>query len=181
MWQYIWAHVIYHLIRWFPRNNRAKITVVMLVLTALLLVPQLWVLLQKHSTRWCSQPLFPLLITSIVFTFFVLGFAFLFVAMVPVPREVKVAFHIFGFINFVTGLVQIILTSKAEDCNSSTEELYKVSLALAVLSGVALVYVVLLLPFWVANQAKRGCVMDFRARQGICYEPVKCCSCLWHI
>ena len=48
-------------------------TVVAMVFTLLLLVPQFWVLLQKHSSRWCSQPLFPLLITSIVFTFFTIG------------------------------------------------------------------------------------------------------------
>ncbi|KAL8578308.1 hypothetical protein ACOMHN_005699 [Nucella lapillus] len=181
MWQYLWAHVIYHLIRWFPRNNRTKITVVALVLTLLLLVPQIWVLLQRHTTRWCSQPLFPMLIASIVFTFMVIGFAFLFVAMVPVPREVKVAFHIFGLLNFITGVIQAVFTSKAENCNSSTEELYKLSVALTVLSIIAIVYVVLLLPFWVVNAVKRDYVLDQRGRQGVCYEPVKCCSCLWHI
>ncbi|XP_076472660.1 uncharacterized protein LOC143302053 [Babylonia areolata] len=181
MWQYMWAHTVYHLIRWFPRNNRIKITLVVMALTVAMLMPQLWVLLQKHTTRWCSQPLFPMLITSIVFTFFVIGFAFLFVTMVPVPREVKIAFHVFGLVNFITGIIQVVFTSNAEDCNSSTEELYKMSLALAILSAIALVYIVLLLPFWVVNVVKRDCVLDTRERQGVCYEPVKCCSCLWHI
>ena len=48
----------------------------------------------------------------------VAGFGFLFIAMVPVPRQVKVAFHIFGLVNFVTGLIQIIYTSQAEQCVS---------------------------------------------------------------
>ncbi|KAK7497950.1 hypothetical protein BaRGS_00010821, partial [Batillaria attramentaria] len=112
-------------------------TVVVLLLTSLLLVPQLWVLLQKHTTRWCSQPLFPLLITSLVFTFFLVGFVFLFVAMVPVPREVKIAFHVFGLINCITGLVQLILASKAGDCENTTEDLYKISWALGIISLVA--------------------------------------------
>jgi hypothetical protein len=48
----------------------------------------------------------------------VAGFSFLFVAMVPVPREVKVAFHIFGLFNGIGGLTQVIYTSKAEECVS---------------------------------------------------------------
>ena len=27
MWQYCWPHIIYHVMRWFPRNNRMKMCV----------------------------------------------------------------------------------------------------------------------------------------------------------
>ncbi|XP_025081503.1 uncharacterized protein LOC112556577 [Pomacea canaliculata] len=182
MWQYVWAHLVYHLVRLFPRTNRFKITlVVVMVLTVCLLVPQFWVLLEGHSIRWCSQPLFPLLITSIIFTFFLIGFVFLFLTMMPVPREVKVAFHIFGFVTFLTALIQVGYTSKAEECNSSTEALYKLSVVLTVLGMVTLVYIVVLLPFWIANHVKLNCVLNTAERKGLCYEPVRCCSCLWHI
>lgn len=45
----------------------------MMVLTVLLLVPQVWVLLHDHSARWCVQPLLQLLIVSIVLTLFLIG------------------------------------------------------------------------------------------------------------
>jgi hypothetical protein len=36
--------------------------------------------------------------------------------MYPVPRQVKVAFHIFGLICFIESLVHIGLTAQASDC-----------------------------------------------------------------
>ncbi|KAJ8320247.1 hypothetical protein KUTeg_001834 [Tegillarca granosa] len=160
MWYYLWAHISYHLVRWFPRNNRRKIFAVLMFLSKCLLAPQLYVLAHKHTSRWCAQPLFELLIVSLVFTFILIGFTFLFILMIPVPRELKVAFHIFGLICFVEGLVLIGYVSKAEPC---------------------VIFFVLMLPFWIINKAKRDSVLDVRNRSGLCYEPVKCCSCLWHI
>lgn len=43
------------------------------------------------------------------------------------------------------------------------------------------VFIFLMVPFWVINAMKRGSVLDMRTREGVCYEPVKCCSCMWHI
>ena len=48
----------------------------------------------------------------------VLGFSFLFSLMDPVPWEVKVAFHIFGLITFVTGIIFTLFTSMAGECVS---------------------------------------------------------------
>ncbi|KAK3743313.1 hypothetical protein RRG08_007551 [Elysia crispata] len=181
MWQYLWAHAIFHMVRWFPPSNRIKITVVTMVITMCLLSPQFYVLLLNRTTRWCPEPLLSLLIISIVLTFFVIGFTFLFVTMIPVPREVKIAFHVFGLANFCTGLAQCISTLKGKDCQFTTIELYDISVALAVLSAIATVFVVFMLPFWIVNEKKKDSVLDRRNRTGICYEPVKCCSCLWHI
>ncbi|XP_005109063.1 uncharacterized protein LOC101852277 isoform X2 [Aplysia californica] len=165
----------------FEEGLTPKCTVVAVFATLCLLIPQFYVLLQDKTTRWCPEPLMPLLITSIIFTFFVIGFTFLFVTMVPVPREVKLTFHGFGLVTFITGMIQCVSTSKAQDCDFSTPELYDISLALAVLCGVSIVYVAVLLPFWIINQVKQNAVLDKGERRGVCYEPVKCCSCLWHI
>lgn len=184
MWHYWWAHFSYHLVRWFPRDNRKKINVVLAIFTIGLLVPQFIVLAHKHSTRWCPAHLFELLIVSIVFTFICLGFCFLFMIMNPVPRPVKVAFHIFGIVCFVETLVHIgYATSNAakEDCKSSTVALYYISYAFTWIGAASLVFIFLMVPFWVINAMKRGSVLDMRTREGVCYEPVKCCSCMWHI
>ena len=47
---------------------------------------------------------------------FIEGFSFLFSIMDPVPWEVKLAFHIFGGIVFILGLVQTAFTSLAGEC-----------------------------------------------------------------
>ena len=46
------------------------------------------------------------------------GFAFLFMVMVPVPRVVKIGFHVFGAVSLVISLAHIVLTSKAAECVS---------------------------------------------------------------
>ena len=43
------------------------------------------------------------------------------------------------------------------------------------------VFIGVMLPFWIINQARTNLVMDPYSRNGICFEPVKCCTCLWHI
>lgn len=44
--------------------------------------------------------------------------------MVPCPREVKIAFHVFGLITFCVGLAQIIATAKADECVSVITEIF---------------------------------------------------------
>ncbi|XP_050414447.1 uncharacterized protein LOC126828612 [Patella vulgata] len=181
MWQYLWAHIIYHLVRWFPRNNRLKIFLLVMILSVAFLVPQLLVLYLDHSKRWCGQPLFEFLIVSIILTLIMIGFTFLFMVMVPVPGLVKIIFHVFGVLGLITGLSYIILTSKATDCKNTTEALYTLSVILASITGISIGFYVLMLPFWLINTFWPKSVLDPPARTGICYEPVKCCSCLWHI
>ncbi|XP_041378028.1 uncharacterized protein LOC121390310 [Gigantopelta aegis] len=181
MWLYLWGHSVYHLIRWFPRNNRTKIFFMVMLITAVLVVPQFFVLLLDHSSRWCRYPLLELLIVSLVFTLFLIGFTFLFMVMMPVPRVVKIIFHVFGALSLIISLVHIILTSKAAECSTTTEALYYLSFALAILSGISICYFALVLPFWMMNRLWKNSVLDFQNRSGICYEPVKCCSCVWHI
>ncbi|PIK41650.1 hypothetical protein BSL78_21502 [Apostichopus japonicus] len=63
---------MYHLIRWFPKNNRLKIRILILLLSVGFLLPQFYVLLVEQSSRYCGQHLFGLLIASIVVTFVML-------------------------------------------------------------------------------------------------------------
>ncbi|OWF52056.1 hypothetical protein KP79_PYT21246 [Mizuhopecten yessoensis] len=155
--------------------------IVMMVITFALLVPQFYVLLQPTTARWCEQPLLQILIVSIIFTFISIGFTFLFMLMIPVPRELKIVFHIFGIMCFVEGLVAVVYTSQAGNCKSTTEELYYISLAIAWFTCVSIIFFAIMIPFWIINKVKRNSMVDRRSRQGVCYEPVKCCTCLWHI
>lgn len=181
MWQYFWAHAVYHITRWFPRNNRIKIRVVTLLFTFALLLPQILVLARPHSSRFCGQHLFEFLIVSIVFTFCMIGFAILFSVMDPVPWEVKLAFHIYGVVCFIFGIIVIAFTSQAADCRESTQELYWFSLSTGVLGMLTTGFFAVMLPFWIVNKIWARSVLDVRSRTGVCYEPVACCSCVWHI
>ncbi|KAK2184092.1 hypothetical protein NP493_283g04011 [Ridgeia piscesae] len=181
LWQYCWGHSVYHLTRWFPRNNRLKIRIVMMIFTIALLIPQFFVLAEPHTERFCGQHLFEFLVVSIVYTFCMIGFSFIFSLMDPVPWEVKFAFHIFGVITFVTGIVFTFFTSMAAECKVTTPELYYFSLAAVVITVVSLVFFAIVLPFWVINWWCVNSVLDYKNRDGICYEPANCCSCVWHI
>ncbi|XP_077864484.1 uncharacterized protein LOC144349993 [Saccoglossus kowalevskii] len=181
MWWYYFAHFIFHLVRWFPKNNRFKIRIVLLIFACAFLLPQFFVLTRDHSTRYCGQHLFELLIVGIIFTFCMIGFSFLFSLMDPVPWEVKIAFHVFGVISFVFGFAYVVLTANAESCSVYSAELYYLSLAIMVVCVLSMVFVAVMLPFWIINYVFRDSMLNKRERTGFCYEPVKCCSCVWHI
>lgn len=182
MWQYFYAHATYHGVRWFPQGNRCKISMFMIFMALLLPVPQLYVVTLERSSRVCEQPLLDLAIASIVLTFFTIAFSLLFSILIPVPRELKIAFHVFGVACLIVGLIQIFYTFKAqEDCSVSTPELYYLSLASSMFSLVTTVFLGLMFPFWILNKVKTNVVLDPYSRAGLCYEPTKCCTCLWHI
>ena len=51
--------------------------IVSMILTVGMLVPQIWVLAQPHTSRYCGQHLFEFLVMSIIFTFCMIGRYFL--------------------------------------------------------------------------------------------------------
>ncbi|CAH1773257.1 unnamed protein product [Owenia fusiformis] len=181
VWQYLWAHGVFHLIRWFPRTNRSKVRIFILLLTLAFLIPQIFVLATPESARFCGQHLFEFLIVSIVYTFCMIGFSVLFSIMDPIPWEVKLAFHIFGGITYLSGLLLTIFVSLAGECSVTTGTLYFFSLALSIFSVIGIVFLTVMVPFWIVNRIWKNSVLDLRYRTGVCYEPVKCCSCVWHI
>ncbi|KAL4221805.1 hypothetical protein ACF0H5_020059 [Mactra antiquata] len=182
MWQYFFAHATYHGVRWFPQGNRLKMSLFMITLAALMPIPQLRVVTLERSSRWCDQPLLPLAIASIILTFFTLGFSILFCVLIPVPRAVKIAFHVIGIGALIVGFWQIIATLMGfEVCSVSTPELYFLSQISSILSFGSIVFLTAVFPFWIINEVKKNLVLDPYSRDGICYEPVKCCTCIWHI
>eukprot|EP00062_Callorhinchus_milii_P016605 gi/632968072/ref/XP_007900329.1/ PREDICTED: uncharacterized protein LOC103184236 isoform X2 [Callorhinchus milii] len=160
MLHYCLAHTAYHLSRRLPKRSRLRL---------------------PKSSRYCEQPLLRNLTSFIVLTFLMTGFTVVLTLMDPVPREVKVAFHVFGVASFAQGMLTIAFTVTAPECAKTTPELYRLSLVLSVLSALATVFVLFTIPFWLANIFYPGMVLNKRSRAGICYEPVSHCSCLWHV
>ncbi|KAH3821101.1 uncharacterized protein LOC127832521 [Dreissena polymorpha] len=183
MWQYLLAHAAYHGVRWFPQGNRWKMALLMQFLSGGAVLGQIFVLWYfERVSRYCEQPLLPLEVASVILSIFTLGFTVVFCVLIPVTRAIKIVFHIFGVGCFVIGVWQIYsVVMSYETCSVTTPELYFLSQISAIMSGVAILVVVVMLPFWLLNACKRGIVLDPYSRTGICYEPAKCCTCLWHI
>ncbi|CAD5114769.1 DgyrCDS3813 [Dimorphilus gyrociliatus] len=89
--------------------------------------------------------------------------------MDPVPWEVKLVFHIFGLVTFISGLVTVGYTAQAGYCRISTNELYYYSIAACVLILLSTVYFVFLIPFWIAERFKPDIILDRKQRVG-CFE-----------
>ncbi|XP_064642898.1 uncharacterized protein LOC135497110 [Lineus longissimus] len=182
MWFYLWPHTVYHLMRWFPRNNRVKARVVVILFTLALLVPQFVILFQPHTGRYCGGHLLELLITGVVLSFLMAGFSIIFSIMDPVANQIKIAFHVSGVINLLY-LVSctVLFFTKSADCLVNTQELYYYSLAMLTLSLVAAALLLVTIPFWIANSLHKDNILNMKQRDGVCYEPVRCCQCIWHI
>ena len=43
------------------------------------------------------------------------GFSLLFCLLIPVPRELKIGFHVFGVASLIVGLIQTVYTFQAEE------------------------------------------------------------------
>ncbi|XP_072100909.1 uncharacterized protein [Mobula birostris] len=180
MLHYCLAHLAYHFSRQLPRRNRTKLQVLLVLLVTVFLFPQMFVLARPRSSRYCDQPLLYNLTTFIIFTFIMTGFTFLLTLMDPVPRELKVAFHAFGVGSFLQGIITTAFTIAAPECVNTTPELYHLSLVLSVLSMLATVFVILLIPFWLVNSVYRGMLLNTGSQAGICHRPVADCPCLWY-
>nr|XP_026689924.1 uncharacterized protein LOC113474186 isoform X1 [Ciona intestinalis] len=181
MWWYFYAHSMFHLTKWFPKDNRIKFRILLLLISIVLLVPEFIVLYLPKTSRACNLPLLNLLVASTVFLFFAIGFALLFSVMEPIPRLIKIAFHAFGVGSLILGVLTAVYTFQASSCEYSTPELYYWCYTSAVISLITCGYFALVLPFWILNEAKPLSVLNWRHRTGFCYEPVACCSCVWHI
>ncbi|XP_067945786.1 uncharacterized protein [Watersipora subatra] len=181
MWLYFIPHCVYHLMRWFPKNNRIKIRVLLIVSIAAMLVPQFYVLLNERSLRYCQIPLLQFLAATIAFTFVMIGFTILFALMDPVPFQVKIVFHVFGCLMYGYSIGKTILVFYATECRTYSTELYWYSIVDGVLSIVCAAFFILTVPFWILNQLKAKSILDRDKRTGVCYEAVDCCSCIWHV
>lgn len=153
----------------------------MFILSALILTIHFVILTMQRTTRACDQPLFNLLLASIVFFLFSFSFGMIFWIVEPVPTFAKVLFHCFGLASFLLGAITMSFSFSAESCKSSSTELYYWSLTSGVLCLLCFIYFAFTVPFWILNGVRRGSVLDTKLRKGLCYEPVSNCSCLWHV
>lgn len=134
MFLYMLIFMAYHGSRWIPRNQRLKFQIVNAVFTALVLVPQFYVMGRPKSSRYCRQPLLNNLSASIAFSFVASGFSVIFTLIYPVPQSLWASYHVFGLLTCGHGLCTAILTLTAAACAKTTPELYYMSLILTALS-----------------------------------------------
>ncbi|XP_048471137.1 uncharacterized protein LOC109910859 [Rhincodon typus] len=181
MLHYCIAHLAYHFSRQLPKRSRAKFEILVMMLVTILLFPQIFVLLRPKSSRYCGQPLLINLTSFIIFTFIMTGFTIILTLMDPISNEVKVAFHVYGVGSFAQGIITTAFTVTAPQCANTTPELYYLSLVLSVLSVLATVFIVFLIPFWLAEVLYPGVILNGRSRARICHKLVASCSYLWHV
>ncbi|XP_051269799.1 uncharacterized protein LOC127371169 [Dicentrarchus labrax] len=134
MFLYMLIFMAYHSSRWIPKNQRLKFQIVNAVFTALVLVPQFYVMGRPKSSRYCRQPLLNNLSASIALSFIASGFSVIFTLIEPVPQSLWAAYHVFGLLTCGQGLCTAILTLTAAACAKTTPELYYMSLILTVAS-----------------------------------------------
>ncbi|XP_075045776.1 uncharacterized protein LOC142106691 [Mixophyes fleayi] len=146
-----------------------------------LTVPEVYVLLRPSSSRFCSQPLLDNLICNIGFTLFTTAFSLILVLLDPLPRWLRVLFHTFGAASFVEGICTVLTTSLARECAVNTPALYCLSVVFSALNILSTGFFLLVGPFWLLNARCPGMVLNKQSRTGICYEPVTCCPCVWHV
>ncbi|XP_022780174.1 uncharacterized protein LOC111321529 [Stylophora pistillata] len=182
MWYYFVAHCAYHFTRWFPKDTRGKVRITVILFALLFIIPQLYVIhVENTGNGYCDEPLLNITVAGIVFTFAMLAFTFLFAIMEPVPWQLKIAFHFFGFGSLILGMVLFASTLATEDCVSFTVILWSFKLIEVFYLYFLLGFLIIMLPFWLLNYLWPDSVLNRRERRGVCYEPVKCCTCLWHI
>lgn len=117
MWYYFVAHCAYHFTRWFPKDTRGKVRITVILFALLFIIPQLYVIhVENTGNGYCDEPLLNITVAGIVFTFAMLAFTFLFAIMEPVPWQLKIAFHFFGFGSLILGMVLFASTLATEDC-----------------------------------------------------------------
>ncbi|XP_053171061.1 uncharacterized protein LOC128354961 [Scomber japonicus] len=134
MFLYLLIFMAYHSSRWIPRHQRLKFQILNAVFTALVLVPQFYVMERPKSSRYCRQPLLNNLSASIALSFIASGFAVILTLMDPVLQGLWASYHVFGVLSFGHGVCTAILTLTAAACAKTTPELYYMSLILTIVS-----------------------------------------------
>nr|XP_057945632.1 uncharacterized protein LOC131139738 [Doryrhamphus excisus] len=134
---YVLVLMAFHSSRWMPRNRRLKFQTVNVVFTALVVVPQLYVIARPKSSRYCKQPLVNNLSASIALSLIASGFSVVFTLVETVPQGLWASYHVFGLLSFGHGICTTILTLTAATCAKTTPELYHMSVFLTVASIVS--------------------------------------------
>ncbi|XP_051561858.1 uncharacterized protein LOC127445668 [Myxocyprinus asiaticus] len=125
------VHAAFQTSRWLPRDQRLKFQIVLFIFVVLFLAPQFYVFSRPQSFRYCEKPLLNNLIVFIVFSFAATGLAIALTLTDPVPKSIRVTYHLFGLFSFAEGLCTAILTLTAPECANTTPELYIFSLVVS--------------------------------------------------
>lgn len=129
MWHYFWAHMVYHCARLCSRNRTRKcpLATLLIFITVITLAPQLWIIyIRDFYIMFCPFPIYNLVVASVVFTIFMIGFSVIFSIMEPVHQSVKYAFHVFGVADLIFELLFITYTFKSFVCAISATEMFVV-------------------------------------------------------
>ena len=73
-------------------------------------------------------------------TLFLQGFVFLFVTLETVGKWTRIAFHVFGVMMAILGIVTFAAVYGAASCKGTTTQLYNLTYGLSVISLVAIGY-----------------------------------------
>nr|XP_046239416.1 uncharacterized protein LOC124056233 [Scatophagus argus] len=152
MFLYMLVFLAYHSSRWIPRNQRLKFQVVNAGFTAIVLVPQLYIMGRPKSSRYCRQPLLNNLSASIALSFIAAGFSVIFTLIEPVPQSLWASYHVFGLLTCGQGLCTAILTLTAAACVKTTPELYYMSLVFTVASVFSTGFFMVRGGLWLTNR-----------------------------
>ncbi|XP_077385011.1 uncharacterized protein LOC144023429 [Festucalex cinctus] len=134
MFLYLLILVAYHSSRWIPRNQRLKFQIINAVFTALVVVPQLYVIARPTSARYCKQPLLNSLTASVGLSLVASGFSVVFTLIELIPQGLWASCHAFGLLSLGHGVCCATLTLTAATCATTTPELYHMSLFITVAS-----------------------------------------------
>ena len=183
MWWYMYPHLTYIVIRYFPFFHRTAIRFILILASLLFVVPQVYITADPKSERDCPRNLLMILVSCIMFSLCTICFTITFAIMEPIPLLIKMVFHGFGFASFILQcVIDGSVFHKGSYCASTVPTLHGYMLFLAVIGTIIMIFYLLLLPFWIFNTFIRpGSLYDAHKRAGVCWPLVNCCNCIWHI
>ncbi|XP_061730600.1 uncharacterized protein LOC133535109 isoform X2 [Nerophis ophidion] len=117
-----------------PRKQRLNFQIINVLFTALVVVPQLYVIARPKSSRYCKQPLVNNMSASIALSLIASGFSVVFTLTETVPQGLWASFQVFGLLSLGHTVCSAILTLTASACAATTPELYHLSLFLSLAS-----------------------------------------------
>eukprot|EP01147_Barroeca_monosierra_P007177 gene7177-476_t len=160
MWLYWWPHVVFHTVRLFPRYDRRNI---------------------PFSTNFCQKDLHSIAVVTTIFAFLSTGFSLCLAVRDPVPRIIRMMFHVFGFAHALLSIATLAVVNDVPLCADTTPELYLFLQITSILGVVLTVITALLAMFWIYDERYPGTVLDLRKQTGFCHDAYTTCPCVWHV
>eukprot|EP00048_Salpingoeca_helianthica_P005628 m.89752 g.89752 ORF g.89752 m.89752 type:complete len:202 (+) comp13672_c0_seq2:2369-2974(+) len=179
MWQYLWAHIVFHTVRMFPRAHRLAIRIVLLAASAMLVAIPIIVMRLPHSSDYCKQDLMSTAVAMEVFIIFMFGFVVVFSVQEPLLPRLPVVFHAYGAACTLFTIVLAVIVSGADTCRATTPELHSLLLVALIAGFVSIAVVAVLAVLWIIDWYRPGSVLDSKGKRGLMYELTQIFPCLW--